>query len=49
MFVNCDVRGWVTEKTLRTLIAAGAGSGGFAHLVKIDVQLVSFPLSGVRK
>jgi uncharacterized membrane protein YGL010W len=29
--------------TLRTLITAGAGSRGFAHPVKVDVRLVSFP------
>ena len=39
---------WEMRRFAR-LIAAGAGlSGGFAHAVKVDIRLVSFPLSGVR-
>ena len=58
MFVNCEVCGWVTEKPCLKwrprfarvmLISCDLhGSQGFAHAVKVDVRLVSFPLSGVR-
>jgi|KBSSwiStaDraftv2_1062776.scaffolds.fasta_scaffold04724_2 hypothetical protein len=36
------------EAILGTVIAAGAGSRGFAHSVKVTVRLVSFPGSSVR-
>ena len=55
MFVDCNVRGWVTEKPcLKWRLAShvpdrsGRRVFGGAHAVKVDIRLVSFLLSGVR-
>jgi hypothetical protein len=60
MFVNCQLCGWVIriEPSRMTTVLVRCeslligsiclGSHGFTHPVKVDVRLVSFPLSGVR-
>jgi len=60
MFVNCRSGGWViriepsrmTTVLVRCdsllIVSICLASHGFAHPVKVDVPLVSFPLSGVR-
>ena len=60
MFVNCQLCGWVIriEPSRMTTVLVRCesllissiclGSHGFVHPVKVDVRLVSFPLSGVR-
>jgi hypothetical protein len=60
MFVNCKLCGWVIRIEPSRMTTAlvrceslligslSLGSHGFAHPVKVDVRLVSFPVSGVR-
>src|SRR5436190_3340350 len=58
-FVNCPWRGWshLASRVVTVLLHCESllissiiclGSHGFAHPVKVNVRLVSFPLSGVQ-